>query len=62
MEKQEEEIEKKKITCPKCNYTWKSKTKFYYVTCPNCYYKVKVMKFPASRSEDAKKLRLRLNA
>ena len=47
----EEEIEKKKVKCPKCNYIWKSKTKFYYVTCPKCYYKVKVMNFPASRSE-----------
>ena len=31
-----------KITCPKCKYTWETKTKMKFVTCPSCQLKVKV--------------------
>ncbi|MEM5816090.1 MAG: hypothetical protein QXL14_03530 [Candidatus Aenigmatarchaeota archaeon] len=34
-------IEMKKITCPRCSYTWYSKSKLLYVTCPNCFFKIK---------------------
>jgi len=28
--------------CPKCGYSWHSKSKLRLVTCPNCGHKVKV--------------------
>lgn len=29
-----------KVTCPKCGYTWNTKSKRRYLTCPNCYKKI----------------------
>lgn len=30
------------ITCPKCSYSWESKSKLKFVSCPSCLRKVKV--------------------
>jgi len=35
-------IQLTKITCPKCNYKWETKSQFFYVTCPKCLRKVEV--------------------
>lgn len=31
---------KKEIKCPKCNHSWKTKSKLKLVTCPSCNLKV----------------------
>lgn len=30
-----------KINCPKCKYSWKTKSKLKYITCPSCQRKTK---------------------
>jgi len=30
------EVEKKLVKCPKCGYSWQTKSKMLYITCVNC--------------------------
>lgn len=41
---------KNKITCTKCGYSWKTKSKLSYTCCPNC-----LRKFKNIRGENGKK-------
>ena len=31
-----------KTTCPKCDYTWETKSEMFYVTCPKCLRKIEI--------------------
>lgn len=30
-----------KLTCPKCKYSWETKSKLNWITCPSCQSKMK---------------------
>ena len=37
-------MDKKTITCDKCDYRWETKSEMYLVSCPRCASKVKIKK------------------
>ena len=32
-----------KVKCPKCGYTWDTKSTHVFVSCPSCYAKIKIL-------------------
>ncbi len=35
--------ERIKIDCPKCKYSWGTKSKMHHVSCPKCGKKIKIL-------------------
>ena len=44
MEEKTTEENKKTVKCNKCNYTWKTRSKLFWITCPKCQLKFEISK------------------